>query len=83
MNVGGPGTSIRVIVSSTGNVVPSARIAGDLDAAIQEDRLLGREVAREAAAVALAELGRDDQLGHVAPDRVARRGSRRCARRRG
>ena len=46
-------------------------------------RVLGLEEARQAAPVRVAQRRRHDQVGHLAADRLGRRGSRRSPRRRG
>ena len=46
--------------------------AGDLHPLVQHRGLLGREVTREAAAVAFAKLGRDDERGHFPAHHVDR-----------
>ena len=61
---------MRVIVSSTGNSLPSARIAVISMRRSSSVGLAGLEVAGEAAAVPLAQRRRHDQLGHLAADRV-------------
>ena len=71
VNVGGPGTSIRVIVSSTGNRVPSARMAS---ISMRRSSTCGSPLARylaEPGPVSDTQLGRDDQLGHFSPDGIA------------
>ena len=70
VNIGAPGTSMRVIVSSTGNRVPSDAHGVDLEAPIQHPRRAAGEVTREPAPVALAQVLRHDQLGHLAADRL-------------
>ena len=65
VNIGGPAEGIREMDSSTGNSVPSARIA-----VVSKRRSIAAggsrgEVARQALPVRGAQIDRDDQLGHV------------------
>ena len=73
MNVGGPGSAILVIVSSTGNSEPFAAHAGELEPAVQDDAAAALEEAGEPAPVRVAKRRRHDQLRHLAADGLARR----------
>jgi hypothetical protein len=45
---------------------------GQLQAAVEDDAALAVQEARQPAAVGLAQVGRDDELGHLAPVGLAR-----------
>ena len=83
MNVGGPGSAIRVIVSSTGNSVPFSAHAGQLEPPVEHDRALGLEEARQPAPVR-CRAARAARSARPSPGRSPRPpSSRRSPRRRG
>ena len=57
--------------------------AREVERVVERAALARLEVPPQAAAVRLAQVVRDDQVGEVAPHHLGRRGSRRCARWRG
>ena len=70
MKSGGPGSCGRLIAISTGNSLPSLRMAGSSTGCPTIRPSPGRHVALDAPAVRLAQVRRDDQLGQLAADHL-------------
>ena len=79
MKDGGPSSGMRVIASSTGNSLPSARIAV-ISMRRPSTRAFARgQVAGKPRAVLLAERRRNDDVGQMLADDFVSAVIRRCA----